>query len=51
MHRYQAGVLQILSVLGVNRAPDIDDVFFAVIELVALLLILRLAWTWKEFAA
>ena len=45
------GVLQIVSVVGVNRAPDLDDVFFAVIELVALLLILRLAWNWTERAA
>jgi len=45
------GVLQIVSVIGVNRAPDLDDVFFAVIELVALLLIVRLAWKWKKHAA
>lgn len=45
------GVLQIVSVIGVNRAPDLDDIFFAVIELVALLLILRSAWNWKEHAA
>jgi len=45
------GGLQIVSVIGVNRAPDIDDIFFAVIELVALLLILRLAWNWTEPAA
>jgi hypothetical protein len=32
-------------------APDLDEVFFAVIELVALLLILRLVWNWKEHAA
>jgi len=41
------GTLQIVSVIGVNRVPDFDDVFFAVIELVALLLIIRLAWAWK----
>jgi hypothetical protein len=45
------GVLQIVSVIGVNTAPDLDDIFFAVIELVALLLILRLAWNWTEHAA
>jgi hypothetical protein len=45
------GVLQMVSVVGVNRAPDLDDVFFAAIELIALLLILQLAWTWKEHAA
>ena len=42
------GALQIVSVIWVNRAPDLDDIFFAVIELVALLLVLRLAWTWSE---
>ena len=31
-----------------NRAPDLDDIFFAVTELAALLLILRLAWNWKK---
>ena len=45
------GVLQIVSTIGNNMAPDLDDVFFAVIELVALLLIIRLAWNWKEHAA
>ena len=44
-------VLQIVSVIGNNMAPDLDDVFFAVIELVALVLIIRLAWNWKEQAA
>ena len=45
------GVLQIASTIGNNLAPDLDDVFFAVIEITALLLILRLAWNWKEHAA
>ena len=45
------GVLQIVSTIGVNRAPDLDDVFFAVVELVALVLIVGLAWKWKEPAA
>ena len=44
------GALQIVSVFGTNMAPDLDDVFFAVIELVALLLIIRLAWCWTEYA-
>ena len=44
------GVLQIVSVFGVNMDPDLDDVFFAVIELTALLLIIRLAWYWTESA-
>lgn len=42
------GVVQFLSVIGNNMAPDPDDVLFAVIELVALLLIIRLAWNWTE---
>jgi hypothetical protein len=29
-------------------APDLDDIFFAVIELTALVLIVGLAWKWKE---
>ena len=45
------GVLMIVSVIGNNMAPDLDDVFFVVIELVTLLLILRLAWNWTEHAA
>jgi hypothetical protein len=44
------GVLQLATTIGVNRAPDLDDVFFAVIEIAALLLILRLAWSWNEAA-
>ena len=42
------GVLMIVSTIGTNMAPDLDNVFFAVIEIAALLLILRLAWNWKE---
>jgi hypothetical protein len=42
------GVLHLVITIGVNRAPDLDNVFFAVIEIVALLLIIRLAWGWKE---
>ncbi len=44
-------VLQIVSVIGVNRVPNLDDIFFPVIEIAALLLILRLAWNWKEHVA
>jgi len=42
------GALHLVITVGVNRTPDLDDVFFAVIEIVALLLIIRLAWNWKE---
>ena len=42
------GALHLVMTVGVNRTPDLDDVFFAVIEIVALLLIIRLAWNWKK---
>lgn len=42
------GLLQIVITIGVNMAPDLDDIFFAVIELAALVLIVGLAWNWKE---
>lgn len=45
------GVLQIVVISGVNMAPDLDDIFFAVIELTALVLIVGLAWKWKKPAA
>ena len=45
------GVLLLVITIGVNMAPDLDNVFFAVIEIAALLLILRLAWNRKEHAA
>jgi hypothetical protein len=42
------GALHLVMTLAVNSAPDLDDVFFALIEIAALLLILRLAWNWRE---
>ena len=42
------GALHLVITVGVNRSPDLDDVFFAVIEIAALLLIIWLAWSWKE---
>lgn len=45
------GVLMIVNIIGTNMAPDLDNIFFAVIEIFALLLILRLAWNWKEHEA
>ena len=44
------GGISVVSIIAVNRSPDLDDVFFAVIELLALLLIIRLAWCWTEDA-
>ena len=45
------GVLHIVKIIGANMTPDLDNVFFAVIEIGALLLILRLAWHWTGRAA
>ena len=42
------GGLMIVNIIGTNMVPDLDNIFFAVIEIAALLLILRLAWNWKE---
>lgn len=45
------GVLMIVNIIGTNMAPDLDNIFFAAIEIAALLLIIRLAWNWKENTA
>ena len=45
------GGLMIVNIIGTNMVPDLDNIFFAVIEIAALLLILRLAWNWKEDTA
>ncbi|MGB1252575.1 MAG: DUF6326 family protein [Candidatus Promineifilaceae bacterium] len=45
------GAITIALIIANNLAPDLDDVFFAVIELATLLLIFGLAWSWKEQAA
>lgn len=42
------GVLHLVMVIGVNMAPDLDDIFFAVIEIVALACIIWYAWRWKK---
>ena len=44
------GALHIVNIIGVNMAPDLDNVFFAVIEIAALLLILQQAWVWTDGA-
>jgi hypothetical protein len=45
------GVLLLVITIGVNMAPDLDNVFFAVIEIAALLLILVQAWRWTDRVA
>ena len=41
-----AGVLTITSIVINNPAPDLDDTFFASIQVGALLLIIWAAWMW-----
>ena len=42
------GVLQIVSTIGNNMTPDLDDIFFLVIEIAALLLVIWYAWKWSN---
>ena len=42
------GVFMIVSVVINNTAPDLDNIFFAAIEVVALSLIIWYAWKWPK---
>ena len=41
------GVLAMALTVSSNTAPDLDDAFFAFVELVTLAFIVSLAWRWK----
>ena len=43
-----AAVITIVMIVSNNLAPDLDDIFFAVVECVALLLIIWYAWRWSS---
>jgi len=45
-----AGVLTIIIEMYSNLNPDLDNVFFLVIKLVALLNVIWIAWNWKDSA-
>jgi hypothetical protein len=45
-----AGVLTIIIEIYSNLNPDLDNVFFLVIKLVALLNVIWIAWNWKDSA-
>ena len=45
-----AGVLTIMMEVHTNLDPDLDNVFFLVIKILALLGIVWIAWRWKEDA-
>ena len=42
------GAIGIVFVIINNRAPDLDDMFFAAVEVVAALLIIWYAWKWPK---
>ena len=42
------GAISIMLVISNNTAPDLDDMFFAVIEVTALVVIIWYAWTWPR---
>ena len=43
-----AGAITIVLVLVNNTAPDLDDLFFATIEVAAMSLIVWYAWRWPD---
>jgi len=43
------GALMTLAIIAVNNMqPDLDNIFFMVIQIAALFAIIRIAWIWKE---
>jgi len=42
------GIISIMLVVSNNTAPDLDDMFFAAIEVTALVVIVWYAWTWPK---
>ena len=43
-----AGIFTMLIIVANNLRPDLDNVFFMSIQLVALLAIVRIAWRWRS---
>lgn len=41
-----AGIVILIGIISNNLAPDLDDLFFATVECIALLLIIWYAWKW-----
>ncbi len=43
------GALMTLAIIAVNNMqPDLDNIFFMVIQIMALFAIIRIAWGWRE---
>ena len=45
------GAITIMLVVSNNTAPDLDDMFFAAIQVIALAVIVWYAWTWPKLEA
>lgn len=45
-----AAPVTIAMILMENLDPDLDNIFFAVIQIAAMLLVVRLAWRWRDEA-
>ena len=41
------GLVAIAIIVMTNLSPDLDNIFFMVIEIIALVAIIRVAWRWK----
>ena len=41
------GLIAIAIVVVNNLSPDLDNIFFMIIEIIALVAIIRIAWRWK----
>ncbi len=42
------GSIFIATTIGFNLAPDLDDLFFATMEVIGLIAIIVIAWRWKD---
>ena len=41
------GLIAIAIIVMTNRSPDLDNIFFMIIEIIALVAIIGIAWRWK----
>lgn len=42
------GALSVIIVIATNLSPDLDNIFFMVIEITTLLVIITYAWKWRN---
>lgn len=45
---FGVGLLTIVMIVAMNLKPDLDNVFFMGIQLIALIAIIRIAWRWRD---